>query len=315
MKLVTPNRRAFLKATLGGAAVATLAQWAPQAAFARSKATPLAATKLNDRVTVLSGAGANVVAIGGADGALLVDGGLEARSGELLKLALKETSAKRVSTLINTHWHPEQTGSNVALGGRGTRIIAHENTRLWLGTDIDSTWQRRHFAPLPRAGLPSETFYTTGHMNHGGEQIDYGYLLQAHTDGDIYVYLRGSNVLVVGDLLAAGAYPVSDPDTNGWINGMVAANKALLDLAGEATRIVPGQGPVQTRADLQRQYEMLVVVRDRLFDQVKQGLDADEMLAARPTRDYDERWGNPELFIRNAAKGMAAHARQITGVV
>jgi len=305
-----------VQAVIGGTVGASLPPVRALAAEARaSQVTALQATNLGERVAVIAGAGGNVTVLQGPDGPLLVDGGTAAASADLLAQVARLSGGRAVQALFNTHWHPEQTGSNVALGGRGTRIIAHENTRLWLGTDIDSTWQRRHFAPLPRAGLPSETFYTNGHMKHGGEQIDYGYLLQAHTDGDIYVYLRGSNVLVVGDLLAVGAYPISDPDTNGWINGMVAASKALLDLAGEGTRIVPGQGPVQTRADLQRQYEMLVVVRDRLFDQVKQGLDADEMLAARPTREYDERCGNPELFIRNAAKGMAAHARQITGVV
>src|SRR5690349_15064086 len=127
------DRRTFLQAALGSAAAASLAQWAPPPVFAREKATPLAATKLNDRVSVISGAGANVVAISGPDGALLVDGGLEARSSELLKLALQETGAKRVSTLINTHWHPEQTGSNERVGKTGARIIAHENTKLWLG--------------------------------------------------------------------------------------------------------------------------------------------------------------------------------------
>src|SRR5690349_16154373 len=120
------ERRAFLQVALGSAAAASLAQWAPHPVFAREKATPLAATKLTDRVSVISGAGANVVAISGPDGALLVDGGLEARSSELLKLALKETGTKRVQTLVNTHWHPEQTGSNERLGKAGAKIFAHE---------------------------------------------------------------------------------------------------------------------------------------------------------------------------------------------
>lgn len=305
------DRRSFVQAVVGGAAAASVPGLKALAAEPRA----LRATALGERLAVIAGAGGNVTVLQGPEGPLLVDGGSAEASADLLALVGQQSGSRSVFALFNTHWHPEQTGANLALGERGTRIIAHENTRLWLGTDIDSVWQGRHFAPLPRAALPGETFYTTGKLSYGGEQIDYGHLLQAHTDGDIYVFLRNANVLVVGDLLAPGAYPVSDPETNGWINGMVAANKALLDLANAGTRIVPGQGPAQTRADLQRQYDMLIVVRDRLFDLVKQGMSADEMLAARPTREYDERCGNPELFIRNAAKGMAAHARQINGVV
>ncbi|MEP7312727.1 MAG: MBL fold metallo-hydrolase, partial [Pseudomonadota bacterium] len=278
------DRRSFVQTVVAGVAAAAV----PGLQVLAAEQAPLRATSLGERLAVIAGAGGNVTVLQGPEGPLLVDGGNAAASAGLLALVALQAGSSAVFALFNTHWHPEQTGSNLALGERGTRIIAHENTRLWLGTDIDSTWQGRHFAPLPHAALPGETFYTTGKLKYGGEQIDYGHLMQAHTDGDIYVYLRSANVLVVGDLLAPGAYPVSDPDTNGWINGMVAANKSLLDLANATTRIVPGQGPVQSRADLQRQYDMLIVVRDRLFDLIKQGLSADEMLAARPTREFDE---------------------------
>ena len=117
------HRRSFLKATLGTAAAATVAQFVPLAALAREgKTATLTTTRLNEKLVVLSGAGANVVAMPSAEGALLVDGGVEARSSDLVKLALKETGAKKVHTLINTHWHPEQTGSNERLGKAGARI-------------------------------------------------------------------------------------------------------------------------------------------------------------------------------------------------
>src|SRR5690349_10450278 len=123
------HRRRFLKATLGSAAAATLTQFVPLAALARDSKTDLTTTKLNDKLFVISGAGANVVARRSPEGALLVDGGVESRSGELVKLALKETGAKKVHTLSNTHWHPEQTGSNERLGADGARIISDVNTK------------------------------------------------------------------------------------------------------------------------------------------------------------------------------------------
>ena len=248
-----------------------------------------------------------------AEGPLLVDGGAAEHSAELLRAVRAQGDARPVKILFNTHWHPEQTGSNTTLGRAGARIIAHENTRLWLGTQLDSAWQHRRFAPLPPAGLPNDTFYTHGTLAWGGERIDYGHLLQAHTDGDIYVYFRDSNVLAVGDLLAVGSFPILDYETLGWIGGMVAANKALLELCDAQTRIVPGQGPVQTRADLQAQYDMLLVLRDRLFALVKQGLSAEEMIAAAPAREYQARCGSPDFFIRCAARGLAIHARRSPG--
>jgi len=167
----TSHRRAFLKATLGTAAAATLTQFVPLTALARDSNQELTTTRLNDKLIVISGAGANVVAMKSADGALLVDGGTEARSGDLIKLALKETGAKKVHTLINTHWHPEQTGSNERLGKDGARIISHVNTKLWLGYANDVPWQDKKWGPLSPKGLPNDTTYGDGAIEFGGEHI------------------------------------------------------------------------------------------------------------------------------------------------
>ncbi|HVY81249.1 MAG TPA: MBL fold metallo-hydrolase, partial [Steroidobacteraceae bacterium] len=243
------DRRAFLHTALGSVAAASVAQWIPLPAHARQKAAPLTATKLNDRVTVVSGAGANVVAISGPEGALLVDGGLEARSGELLKLALKETGAKRVHTLVNTHWHPEQTGSNARLGKAGAKIFAHENTKLWLGYANPVPLTNETYGPLPPKALPNETtFGMPGTLDFGGQKVEYGYLLQAHTDGDLYVFLPESNVLVAGGVVSGEGWPVIDYQTGGWIGGLVAGLKTLLGVGDANTQIVPANGPVLKRA-------------------------------------------------------------------
>ena len=120
--------------------------------------------------------------------------GSKSRSAELVKLALRETGAKKVHTLINTHWHPEQTGSNERLGKAGARIIAHENTKLWLGYANPVPLQEKTWGPLPPKAIAERTTLRMGTLEFGGEKVEYGYLLQAHTDGDLYVRFPNANV-------------------------------------------------------------------------------------------------------------------------
>ncbi len=186
-------------------AVLAAPRWVGSANGAR--APELVVTPLSDRILLISGGGGNVTVFNSPDGVLMVDGGSPEHSASVLRLVKQRTGSSKIHTLFNTHWHWEQTGSNGALGRAGTHIIAHENTRLWLSTEVKSKWQNRVFKPLPREARPNQTFYTTGNLTFGGEQIDYGYLPQAHTDGDIYVYFRNANVLVAGDVVCAGCLP------------------------------------------------------------------------------------------------------------
>ena len=301
------NRRAFLKVTLGGAAVVTVSQLTPLQAFARESRASLAVTRLNDRIAVISGAGANVVVTSGPDGALLVDGGLEARSAELLKLALNETKAKRVHTLFNTHWHPEQTGSNERVGKAGARIIAHENTKLWLGYKNPMPWKDASYGPLPPKALPNDTTFNSGQLDFGGQHIEYGYLLQAHTDGDIYVRFPESNVLVTGGVVSAEGWPVIDYGTGGWIGGLVDGLKDLIKLSDARTQIVPANGPVLTRADLEAQRDMYAAIFDRLGKLLRKGMGPEEVVAANPTKEFDAKWGDPKSFVTMAFKSLWGH--------
>ena len=237
-------RRDFLKIT--GAAALSLAH----RAHAQQAKAGLVKTKLADNFFVVSGAGNNVLVCNSPDGALMVDGGSPEHSGELLKLVSSETGGKPVKVLFNTHWHPESTGSNEALGAAGAKIVAHVNTRLWLGAEIDVQWQNRVYPPRLKIARPTETFYTTGKMTFGGEPIEYGYMLQAHTDTDIYVFFPRPNILMVGDVVTGNTYPVLDWSTGGWITGMLDGQKALLAVANAETRILAGTGAVITRADL-----------------------------------------------------------------
>ena len=300
------NRRDFIRTLAAGAASLSLS---------RAQASPITATKLADNYIHISGAGSNVLLVTGPDGALLVDGGSPEHSAELLKVVAEQAGGRKVQTLFNTHWHLESTGSNDALGKAGTKIIAHENTKLWMGTDIICKWQNRTYQPRAKEALPNQTFYTSGKMTFGKEQVVYGYLGQAHTDGDIYVFFPGPNILMTGDVMSVGQYPILDWTTGGWIGGLADASKTLLSVGDAQTRIIPGIGPVQTRADLQAQADMCAAVRTSLVLLLRKGMSAKEMLAAGPTKDFDAKWGNPELFVTNAYPGLWGHVREVGGIV
>ena len=303
------ERRGFLKGMVGGAAGLAAASLFPALGEARTQPTPLTLTPLSDTVTLVSGAGGNIVALHSAEGVLLVDGGLEERTGEVLKALEPRVGKRPVVTAFNTHWHWDHTGSNEYLHKHGAKIIAHENTRLWLGTEIWSEWENRTYKPRPAAALPTETFYKTGKLSFGDEPVEYGWLGQAHTDGDIYVYFRRQNVLVAGDVLAVGSYPILDYSTGGWIGGMQDATQKLLDLTDEHTRFVPGTGPLLNKADVAAEHEMLATLREDFWQLMRKGYGAEDMIAARATQKYDAKWGNADLFIANAYRGLYGHTR------
>ncbi|HEY8509632.1 MAG TPA: MBL fold metallo-hydrolase [Steroidobacteraceae bacterium] len=304
------DRRAFLRGVLPAAIGSTLAlpAWCAPTSSAEDEPSVF---PLGEQLFVISGAGANVTVFNSPDGVLMVDGGLPERSAQVLRIVKERTGTDRVHTLFNTHWHWEATGSNRKLGAAGTRIIAHENTRLWLSTEVHSKWQNRVYAPLPREARPNETFYTTGSLSFGGERIDYGHIPQAHTDGDIYVFFRNANVLVAGDVVAVGAYPIPDYSTAGWIGGLASGTQTLIDLCDEQTRVVPGVGPVQNRAHLQRQHAMLTKLKERLSRLLTEGMSAQDMLDAGATSEFDAEWGDPQVFVRNTWHGLVARAREL----
>jgi cyclase len=305
------SRRDFLKAFAGTA----LGVAVPRTAVRREGPTPITANKLSGNMTLLSGAGGNIVVLSGADGLLLVNGSLAERSADLMTFIAAEFQGQPVRSVFNTDWHFEHTGSNQVFRKSGAKIIAHENTKLWIGADFYSDWEQRTYKPRPADALPNETFYTNGKMIFGAERIEYGYMPQAHTDGDIYVFFPDQNILAAGDVLSVGQYPILDYVTGGWIGGLQAANQALLKVGNAETRIVPGSGPVQTHADLQAQADMCNAMRDRLVKLMRQGMGPQDMIAAAPSKEFDEKWGNPELFIRQAYRGMWGHVRELGNIV
>ena len=309
MRLVT-DRRLFLKGALGAAACSS---WTLGGSALAASAGAMASQQIAPNVFLITGAGGNVVCLDGPDGVVLVDGG----SAEYSRALLRQVQAGKrpVKALFNTHWHWEHTGSNETLGKAGVRIIAHENTRLWMQRPIIVPWQNRSYPPVPAKALPNSTFYTSAALAFGAHDIQYGYLGQAHTDGDLYVHLPKSNVLIAGDVVSVGSYPVLDYATGGWIGGVLEATKLLLKLSDEKTLIVPGTGPVVTRAHLQAESDMLEVLKERIWQLMRKGMSDTDIVAAKPTAEYDDKWGDPTPFLLSAYKGLWGHVREQRGVV
>jgi glyoxylase-like metal-dependent hydrolase (beta-lactamase superfamily II) len=256
-------------AALTGCASTPSAKSSAKAQPGKSSVRSIAASdlKLLDiaGLTLIQGAGCNVVALGGPDGALMIDGGLAANSAVLLKALQGATKTVRINTLINTHWHPEQTGSNQLVGKAGGTIIAHEVSKLALGAALGnrSALFEGTYGPLPKEALPTVTTYNKGSLQFAGEQVDYRYLPGAHTNGDLFVHFPKRNVIVVGGPVGSDRWPLIDYLNGGFMHGFMRTYEILTEVVQPDTIVISADGPTLTGADLVKQQ---VVYRD-LFKQ------------------------------------------------
>jgi glyoxylase-like metal-dependent hydrolase (beta-lactamase superfamily II) len=298
------NRRHFLAASLCGFVGCQQLPSGKPAALKNS----LRIEKLTDRVSVFTGAPGNVVVLTGSD-VVLVDSG----SSALARAVQTSLAGERVRTLFNTHYHADQTGGNALFGAAGAAIHAHVITRQWLATDYYVPAEDRWVKALSAAALPSVTFRQRGEMQAGVETIEYGYLLEAHTRGDSYVYFRDSNVLAVGDVASPLRDPVHDWYAGGWLGGRVDAMDDLLALANDATKIVPAYGPVMTRAQLQAERDIMLHLYDRTTLLTTQGHSAQDMLDAGVLKEVNREFDDPYRFLYDVSKGHWAHYTNFGG--
>ena len=295
------NRRDVLKGAVGVFTVWT------SAGVLNAQQASGSVRRLSDKMAVVDGGGSNVLACSTGEGLVLVDSGAP-RSGDQVMAALRSLApGAKVQTLFNTHYHTDQTGNNEMFSAAGAKIIAHKRTLEWMSSDHWVSAEDRYEIARPKAARPTETFLTTGSLKTGAEQIDYGYLTLAHTNGDIYVFFRNSNVLAVGDVASPLRDPALDYFTGAWIGGRVDAMDLLLRLANEQTRIVPAYGPIMSKAEFKAERDMMEEVRDRLFKQVREGDGPKDMLEEGVLKGLPRTWKDPYKFLYDAAKGCWAH--------
>ena len=310
IQIPSSHRRRFLGNTfMGGLALAL--PWQLQAQ------TGLSVTPLRNTLFLISNASCNVVVALGSDSVMVVDGGQEAESGELMQEINNLAEGKPIATLFNTNWRPEHCGLNYQLGPKGSTIIAHENTRLWQNNDFYVNWEDRHYHPMPLATQANRTFYDTGSLSLDDETVDYGRISQFHTDGDIYIHFREANILIAGDMLTAGTYPNLDYITGGWIGGAQDCTAELLAMTDEETLIIPAVGGVQRRVALEVQQQMLDHAYEQVANAYRTGRSLEQFMATKPMAEYDGIYGNSDLFTELLYRGIWYHVpgRAIPGII
>jgi len=306
------DRRRFLTCTFGGLLVHAVGIRQARAGQAAPAGASNAVQPLGDGVSLVTSGGTNVLALSTPEGLVLVDSGTPDRVDAVLASIRQLPGEGRARIVFNTHFHAENTGANEALRGGGAVIVAHENARLWMATPVWVPVEDRYRVPRPEAARPTETFRGTGSKTLGAERVDYGYLIEAHTSGDIYVHFRDANVLAVGDVAAPARDPELDYFTGAWIGGRVDAMDRLLALCDDRTRIVPGFGPVMTKAQLRAERDMMKAVYDRTVDRVREGDDANDMLDAGVLKGLARAWTDPRRFLYDVQKGLWAHHNKLS---
>lgn len=291
------------------AALATMLTGLAATAAADGGDAVAAPVALTPALTLLPLPDANVLVLSGADGAVVVDGAMAANVPGLLE-ALSGLDAASPRMLIATHWHEDHTGANAALRERGAGVLAHANAQRRLARGQTIAALNRRVAAAPDAAHATLTFRRAITLYTNGERVIVRHLPRAHTDGDVAVFFERANVLHTGDIFFSHGYPFIDTSSGGSLRGTIDAVAVLLGLCDEATRIVPGHGPVASCADLAAYGAMLGETERRVIAMLDARYTGEAVVTAQPLRDFDARWGNgpvsPARFLRIVVEDLAA---------
>jgi cyclase len=254
---------------------------------------------ISGAVSMLQGSGGNIGVLVGADGVLLVDDEYAPLVPKILA-AVKQLSPKPIRFVVNTHWHGDHTGGNAGMGTEGATIVAQDNVRKRLSTDQYNKVFKRATPASPAIALPVVTFAEGLTFHFDGEDVEVVHVVPAHTDGDSVLWFRKANVVHMGDNFFNGLYPFIDVGSGGSVDGMVTAVDSVLARIDDQTKVIPGHGPLGTKADLKKFRDMLATIRDRIKKDIAAGMTQDQVVASKPTAEFDAAWGGgflkPEAF-------------------
>ena len=252
-------------------------------------------------IYMLVGAGGNIGVSAGADGVFMIDDQFAPLT-DRITAAVAALSDRPIRFLINTHWHGDHTGGNENLGNQGVLIVAHDNVYERMSRDTEIAAFDLIVPAAPKAALPVITFNDNVTFRLNGEEIRAVHYRQSHTDGDSVIQFVNANVLHTGDIWFNGSYPFIDVSSGGSIDGVISSITALIDLADDDTRIIPGHGPLGDKQGMQGYLKMLEAVRDRMNKLIAAGKSLEQIIELRPNADYDDAMGkgfiNPETFLQ-----------------
>lgn len=297
------------RTTLAGLAAALAGGLALPGAAQDFSKVEIRSTQITPTTWLLTGAGGNIGLSVGPDAVFVIDDQF-APLAPKIREAIARITPRPVQFVLNTHFHYDHTGGNEAFGAGGALIVAHDNVRKRMSSDqlIQLFGTSSPQPASPKAALPVVTVAgeLTFHIN--GDEVHAFHVPRAHTDGDLVVHFRRSDVFHLGDVFFNGSYPFIDIGSGGSAEGMVAAMDRVLALAGDKSRIIPGHGPLAGKAELQAARDMLATVAGRIREARKAGRSDSEIAAARPAADYDAAWGKgfitPPQFVQMMLAGM-----------
>ena len=256
--------------------------------------------KVGEGIYMLAGAGGNIGLAVGPDAVFMIDDEFAPLTPKI-RAAVTQLTQKPIKFLLNTHWHGDHTGGNKDHGEAGVLIIAHENVRKRMSVGQFMAAFNTQVPPAPAAALPVVTFTDSVTFHLNGEEIRALHMPPAHTDGDSVVLFKNANIWHLGDLFFNGLYPFIDTGSGGSVDGMISDAEILLAKIDANSKLIPGHGPLAGKADYQRFHDMLKTVRDRIVPMIKAGKSQKDVQAAKPTKDFDEKWGKgfltPDQFV------------------
>lgn len=257
----------------------------------QAQPVPVTTTDLGDGLYMLQGRGGNIGVLAGDDGVFVIDSQYADMAPGILS-AINEIAGEKPRYLVNTHWHGDHTGGNAIIGETGATIIAHQGVRDRVTVDVtrDFFGQEATTPAAPPEAWPVITFNDEMTLYLNGQTVRLIHTPDAHTDGDTFIYFEEANLLHTGDLMFNGMFPFVDITSGGTFTGFVAASQVMADMSDEETRIIPGQGPLASKADIARTLDMLTGTMSAVQAEIDAGKDIEATLDAAPLTPWVEDW-------------------------
>ena len=267
------------------------------------------ATGLADNIHLVTGPSGNTLVAVDSDGIVLVEGVPAQYADEYLAFVRELAHTDKIKTLINSHWHDDATGLNAALASKGTEIIAHANTRQWLASTIRRRGDEILHTPTPKEQLPTRVFHDTLTLPFRDGNIELGWLLQAHTDGDIYARFLQQDIIYTGPAVRSDSWSAVDESSNGFIGALLDSYDKLDTLIGDNTVVVPASGAVLGKATFGEQKTMYQQLMQEMVALLRQSRSAEEVVIANPAVGLKPEWGDPAEFLDEGFRSFYGHLR------
>jgi glyoxylase-like metal-dependent hydrolase (beta-lactamase superfamily II) len=273
-------------------------------AAAPASASDITSQEIRGGLWLFQGAGSNVLALADGDQLLVVDGGLDAESADLLAAIKAATGAEKIATLIDTHWHPDVVGLNDEAAADGATIVAHQVSLEYLSHATTSPLFEGRIAPLAEAARPNQPTRSGGELTFAGQRVVYGYLPAAHTNGDLYVFFPDLDVIAAGGAVGSDSWPVLDHWNGAFFGGQLQAYESLSDLSTDETVVIPAQGPALTGEQLVEDRDMFRQLFRDMNYLMNKGMGYNDVVALNPLEGHEAGRGDPSRFLDAAYRSL-----------